>query len=202
MSRFIEMSHHNAQIHPLKELIDQVITGEWGQDDVDGTGVSVLRTTNFSNDGTLDLSSVVTRNIEQRKIETKKLIKGDTLLEKSGGTNDNPVGRVVYFNQEGTFLCNNFSTVLRCKKDINSTFFFYSLYVYYQNNKEKIRSMGNKTTGIQNLKMEKYLETPISVPSFDVQEQFEAIVKQADKSKFELREAIKRVESMMKSLMN
>ena len=40
------------------------------------------------------------------------------------------------------------------------------------------------------------------IPPLELQQQFEAIVQQADKSKFELREAIKRVESMMKSLMN
>ena len=42
----------------------------------------------------------------------------------------------------------------------------------------------------------------IKVPDLELQKCFAKIFIQADKSKFELREAIKRVESMMKSLMN
>ena len=42
----------------------------------------------------------------------------------------------------------------------------------------------------------------LKLPSIGIQNKFVKVVQQADKSKFELREAIKRVESMMKSLMN
>ena len=44
--------------------------------------------------------------------------------------------------------------------------------------------MGNKTTGIQNLKMDKYWEIPIADASPEQQEQFVNLYKQADKSKF------------------
>ena len=44
--------------------------------------------------------------------------------------------------------------------------------------------MGNKTTGIQNLKMDQYWQIPIVDAPMAEQEKFEAIYKQSDKSKF------------------
>ena len=151
---------------------------------MDGSGVNVIRTTNFTNSGKLDLTNVVTRKIDQAKIDKKHLVSGDIILERSGGTADNPVGRVVYFEADGTFLFNNFTQLLRCKEGVNSLFVFYSLFNYYHTHKNEIRSMGNKTTGIQNLKMDKYWDIPIADASPEQQEQFVNLYKQADKSKF------------------
>lgn len=181
-SQFIEMFGIAEATKPLADFIEVSFPGEWGQEDKDGSGVKVIRTTNFTNNGKLDLSEVVTRDIDSAKIEKKKLFKGDIILERSGGTNDNPVGRVVYFEEDGVYLFNNFTQLLRCKEGVNSLFIFYSLFNYYQMNKNVIRSMGNKTTGIQNLKMDRYWQIPIADVSIELQKEFESIYRQADKS--------------------
>ena len=181
-SQFIEMFGIAKSTKPLADFIEVSFPGEWGQEDKDGSGVKVIRTTNFTNNGKLDLSDVVTRDIDSAKIEKKKLFKGDIILERSGGTNDNPVGRVVYFEEDGVYLFNNFTQLLRCKEGVNSLFIFYSLFNYYQMNKNVIRSMGNKTTGIQNLKMDRYWQIPIADVSTERQKEFESIFRQADKS--------------------
>ena len=184
MSQFIEMFGIAEATKPLADFVEVSFPGEWGQEDKDGSGVKVIRTTNFTNNGKLDLSEVVTRDIDSAKIEKKKLFKGDIILERSGGTNDNPVGRVVYFEEDGVYLFNNFTQLLRCKEGVNSLFIFYSLFNYYQMNKNVIRSMGNKTTGIQNLKMDRYWQIPIADVSIELQKEFESIYRQADKSGF------------------
>lgn len=181
-SQFIEMFGTVKSTKPLTDFIDVSFPGEWGQEDKDGSGVKVIRTTNFTNNGKLDLSDVVTRGIDYAKVEKKKLSKGDIILERSGGTNDNPVGRVVYFEEDGVYLFNNFTQLLRCKEGVNSLFLFYSLFNYYQMNKNVIRSMSNKTTGIQNLKMDRYWQIPIADVSIERQKEFESIYRQADKS--------------------
>ena len=181
-SQFIEMFGIAEATKPLADFVEVSFPGEWGQEDKDGSGVKVIRTTNFTNNGKLDLSEVVTRDIDSAKIEKKKLFKGDIILERSGGTNDNPVGRVVYFEEDGVYLFNNFTQLLRCKEGVNSLFIFYSLFNYYQMNKNVIRSMGNKTTGIQNLKMDRYWQIPIADVSIELQKEFESIYRQADKS--------------------
>ena len=181
-SQFIEM-FSAMPTTPVKTYVDDSFPGEWGTEDTVGDGVKVIRTTNFTNSGKLNLTDVVTRSIEDRKIARKQIKKYDTILERSGGTADNPVGRVVLFEEDDLFLCNNFTQVLRFK-DIDPRFAFYSLYYFYQTNKTAIRSMGSKTTGIQNLNMSKYLEIGIPNASDEEQKEFVAIAEQADKSKF------------------
>jgi restriction endonuclease S subunit len=171
------------QTTPVGNYIEDSYPGEWGTEDKDGNGVKVVRTTNFTNSGKLDLTDVVTRSISEKKIERKTIRKYDTILERSGGTTDNPVGRVVLFEEDEQYLCNNFTQVLRFKK-VNPIFAFYSLFYFYHTNKIVVRSMGSKTTGIQNLNMSKYLEIGIPNASDDEQKKFVAIAKQADKSKF------------------
>jgi len=201
-SQFIEMFGAVESTKPLTDFIEVSFPGEWGQEDKDGSGVKVIRTTNFTNIGKLDLSDVVTRDIDSVKVEKKKLSKGDIILERSGGTNENPVGRVVYFEEDGVYLFNNFTQLLRCKEGVNSLFIFYSLFNYYQMNKNVIRSMGNKTTGIQNLKMDRYWQIPIADVSIELQKEFESIYRQADKSGFELRKSIDAIDAVIKSLIN
>ena len=181
-SQFIEM-FSAMPTTPVKTYVDDSFPGEWGTEDTMEAGVKVIRTTNFTNSGKLNLADVVTRSIEDRKIARKQIKKYDTILERSGGTADNPVGRVVLFEEDDLFLCNNFTQVLRFK-DIDPRFAFYSLYYFYQTNKTAIRSMGSKTTGIQNLNMSKYLEIGIPNASDEEQKEFVAIAEQADKSKY------------------
>ena len=181
-SQFIEMFGSHATT-PVGNYIEDSYPGEWGAEDKEGDGVKVIRTTNFTNTGKLDLTDVVTRSIIEKKIERKTIHKYDTILERSGGTADNPVGRVVLFEEDDVYLCNNFTQVLRFK-NIDPRFAFYSLFYFYQTNKTAVRAMGSKTTGIQNLNMSKYLEIGIPNASEDEQNKFVSIAEQADKSKY------------------
>lgn len=181
-SQFIEI-FYGMETTPVKDYIDDSFPGEWGTEDKDGNGVKVIRTTNFTNSGKLNLADVVTRSIEDRKVVRKQIKKYDTILERSGGTADNPVGRVVLFEEDNLFLCNNFTQVLRFK-DVDPRFAFYALYYFYQTNRTAIRSMGSKTTGIQNLNMSKYLEIGIPNASDEDQKAFVTIAEQADKSEY------------------
>lgn len=188
-SQFIEMFGERTTT-PVGYYIKDSFPGDWGKEGLDDTGVKVIRTTNFTNFGKLNLSEVVTRSIEEHKIQKKQILKYDTILERSGGTADNPVGRVVLFEEDEQYLCNNFTQVLRFK-DIDPRFAFYALFYFYQMNKTSIRSMGSKTTGIQNLNMSKYLEIGIPNADEDEQKQFVSIAEQADKSKLLHRKSIK-----------
>ena len=168
----------------IESLLQETISGEWGTDCSDDSGTKVIRTTNFTNEGVLDLTDVVVRTIDAKKVEKKQLKKGDIILEKSGGTKDNPVGRLVYFEEDGVFLANNFTQVLRPAEDINSRYLFAALYYLYQTHKPLIKGLGNQTNGIQNLKVPQYLQLQISVPDRTAQDDFERICQQADKSKY------------------
>lgn len=81
----------------LADIFYKPISGEWGDEDINGIGIPVLRTTNFTNEGVIDYSNVVTRLINSKNIKDKFLVQGDIIIEKSGGSPNQPVGRVVFF---------------------------------------------------------------------------------------------------------
>ena len=144
----------------LIDIIEKPVSGEWGEDCLDNEGIPVIRTTNFTNEGKLDFKQVVFRNIKKKDLNHKYLKKGDIIIEKSGGSDKQPVGRVVYFEgQEAKYLFNNFTSVLRVIDTTiwNSRYVFYSLFVNYQQG--GTLAFQNKTTGLHNLKLDKYLKS-------------------------------------------
>ena len=82
----------------LIEITGKAISGEWGNDDLTGEGIPVLRTTNFTNEGLVNYANVVTRDLGKKDISKKYLQPGDIIIEKSGGSDNQPVGRVIYFD--------------------------------------------------------------------------------------------------------
>ena len=164
------------KIIQYKKLTDicEIITGEWGTEITENSQniVSVIRTTNFLNNGKIDIQNkeLIKREIDKKKIEQKQLKRGDIIIEKSGGSPNQPVGRVVFFdlNSNEVFLCNNFTSILRVKEDINSKYIFYFLRNNYKKN--KVVKYQNKTTGIINLKLQNYLnESCIFLPELKIQ---------------------------------
>jgi type I restriction enzyme, S subunit len=167
----------------ISDAITDKISGEWGDEVDDGFGIKVLRTTNFTNDGILNLENIVERKIKPELVAKKKLIAGDVIIEKSGGSPNQPVGRVVYFNEKGTdYLCNNFTAILRPGKVVYPKYFFYALF-YLHLSKGTLRYQ-NKTTGILNLKLERYLEEEtIPLPDLKTQQEIAHVLEQADKAR-------------------
>ena len=181
----------------LNDLVQKPISGGWG----DGEGsVNVLRTTNFTNIGEIDFSEVVKRNISEKKVTEKKLLKDDIVIEKSGGSPSQPVGRVVFFNQEGEYLCNNFTSILRPIK--TRVFPKYLHYILFCNHKYGVvRKYQNKTTGIINLKLANYLaETKIPLPSLAEQQKIAAILDAADSLRQKDQQLVERYTALSQSL--
>lgn len=168
----------------LTNLISETITGEWGFENINYTNVNIIRSANFNNDGSIDYSKLVERAIlkktkedgivkwivDNEKIESKKLLDDDIIIEKSGGGPQTPVGRIVYFNNPDNkvYLCNNFTQIIRVDKSkIYPKYFFYGLQHLYDTG--RILKYQNQTTGLINLKLERYLQEEIEVPNFDIQ---------------------------------
>jgi len=156
----------------LTDVVSEVITGEWGTEcDECTVGTKVLRTTNFTNIGTINYDIVALRNIPASKLDKKKLKRHDIILEKSGGSDNQPVGRVVYFNNESEdiYLCNNFTQVLRIKQSTAfAKYVFLFLFYLYQNGTTEL--LQNKTTGIRNLQIKQYMSLEIPLPPLRVQQ--------------------------------
>ena len=193
-SQFIEMfgdplsDYYEDESAALSAVFEKPQSGEWGNDDIDGNGVPVLRTTNFTDDGYITYEDVVTRDIDRDKTKDKFLQPGDILIEKSGGSGDKPVGRVVLYEREpNKYLSNNFTARLHLngKYNLSRLYTFYFMFVNYKRGGTKL--FEGKTTGIHNLRLDEYLKnTSIPIPSAEKQNRFVNLAQQSDKSKFVL----------------
>jgi len=161
----------------IKNLIAPPITGEWGSK---GNKVKVLRSTNFTNEGVLNLNDIATRDVSDKKIEKKNLKPGDIILEKSGGSPNQPVGRVVYFDlNNDTYLCTNFTSIIRpIQSKVYPKYLFYLLFA---NHKLGITEyFQQKTTGIINLRLNQYINRiEIPLPPLSAQKKIAAILDKA-----------------------
>ncbi|HPY15786.1 MAG TPA: restriction endonuclease subunit S [bacterium] len=184
----------------IKDVILNKISGEWGEEADESNSTPVIRTANFRNNGKVDFDNLVFRNIPTHKINAKRLIDGDVIIEKSGGSPTQPVGRVVFFaNSFGkTFLCNNFTSILRPDKElVFPEFLFYVL--FYNHKMGKTLRFQNKTTGIINLQLDKYLESEIPLPSLAEQIQIATVLSKAEDLIAKRKEGIELLDEFVKS---
>lgn len=161
----------------LGECCD-VINGLWTGKKEPFVKVAVIRNTNFSKDCKLKLDDVAYINVEAKQFVTRKLKTGDIIIEKSGGSEKQPVGRAVLFDiPDGDYSFSNFTAALRIKNgvNLNPTFLQKCLYGHYV--KGATLKMQSKTTGLHNLDMKAFLRLPI--PSISISEQ-ERIVAELD----------------------
>ena len=157
-------------IHFLQNIFEKSINGEWGNEDSgNGEATAVIRTSNFLNSGRLNLDNIVCRDIDKNKNSDKILRTGDIIIEKSGGSPNQPVGRVVYFDvTDQDYFTNNFTSILRVKSGYNSKYIFYLMKYLYDT--KKVLKFQNQTTGIINLKLTDYLnKTKVNIETIENQ---------------------------------
>ena len=157
-------------IHFLQNIFEKSINGEWGNEDSGkGESTAVIRTSNFLNSGRLNLDNIVCRDIDKIKYSDKILRTGDIIIEKSGGSPNQPVGRVVYFDvTDQDYFTNNFTSILRVKPGYNSKYIFYLMKYFYDT--KKVLKFQNQTTGIINLKLADYLnKTKVNIETIENQ---------------------------------
>lgn len=163
----------------LGDVFEIQITGEWGSECTENeTGTKVLRTTNFTPEGRINYDDVVVRSINESKVEKKRLHCGDIILEKSGGTEKTPVGRVVFCDEsieESIYLCNNFTQAMRVNQTIAiPRYVFYFMWNLHCSGRTDL--LQNKTTGIRNLQVKSYLNEECPLPTLDEQRKIAAVL--------------------------
>lgn len=149
---------------PLESLVE-TRNGLWKGKKAPFRSSRVIRNINFNNDGTLDLSNVAELDVQINQFESRQLLKGDIILERSGGGPSQPVGRVVFFNlDELDFSFSNFTTRLRVvrKPDVESKYLLYYLLHFYREG--YTNALQSRTTGIRNLNFTDYKKIQIPLP--------------------------------------
>lgn len=163
--------------YQLGDICD-VLNGLWTGKQEPFVNVAVIRNTNFSKDCRLKLDDVAFIDVEAKQFAKRKLQLGDIIIEKSGGSDKQPVGRAVLFDiSDGDYSFSNFTSALRIKDKgkFSPTFVHRCLYGHYL--KGETLRMQSKTTGLHNLDMKAFLRLPI--PNLPLEEQ-EHIVAELD----------------------
>ena len=157
--------------YPLVKLGDYVETlgGLWTGKKPPFKKVSVIRNTNFTMQGELNLSDVAEIEVEENSYAKRKLINGDIIIEKSGGSETQAVGRVVLFEDvKGEFAYSNFTARLRLtKKDFIPKYLHIYLHDFYT--KGLTFQFQSGASGLKNLNLNEYISISIPLPPLDIQ---------------------------------
>ena len=94
----------------IKDVCEN-INGLWKGKKEPFVNVGVIRNANFTKDFKLDYSNIEYVDVEQRVFAQRHLLNGDIIVEKSGGSDSNPVGRaVLYEGCNGVFSYSKVTT--------------------------------------------------------------------------------------------
>ena len=157
----------------LKQLTECHFGGCWGEDSQgDELDAVCIRIADFNFDNqTIKSTASTIRHYTMAQLNKGVLHDGDLIVEKSGGGEKTPVGRVVLFEkklfpEKTTFA--NFSECLRLKSIVSGKYIAYylkSLYYSYD-----MHYYFNQTTGLQNLDIDAYLSTKLCYPLLFIQQ--------------------------------
>ena len=187
----------------LGDIVDS-INGLWEGGNEPFSTVNVIRNTNFAGDGKIDLSDVAILEVETNKYQSRKLRNGDIIVEKSGGSSTQAVGRVVYFDiNEGEYSFSNFTSRLRVKdKNIKPKYLMLLLNYIYE--KGYTFNLQYGISGIRNLDFDRYLEIEIPLPPLEVQNQIadecDAVDQETDQARQTITAAKQKIEELVSSV--
>lgn len=189
----------------LGDIVDS-INGLWKGENEPFSTVNVIRNTNFAGDGKIDLSDVAILEVETNKYNSRKLRNGDIIVEKSGGSSTQAVGRVVYFDiDEGEYSFSNFTSRLRVK-DNNIKPKYLMLLLNYIYAKGYTFNLQYGISGIRNLDFDRYLEIEIPNPppaeQTKIINECEAVDQETDQAHQTITTSEQQIEELVSSVEN
>jgi type I restriction enzyme S subunit len=150
----------------LEELVIYALGGEWGVSCKDGAPagyarVSVLRGTEFRDWYADKGASAAERAVKLASVPKRALKPGDLVIEISGGGPDQPVGRILFIDEEtvrqarNPLICSNFCRQIRLHPEVNPA--FVALALRYRYERGELERWQSQTTNIRNLDFKEFL---------------------------------------------
>jgi len=161
----------------LGDIVEFSVAGDWGEDpntfepNPEYQLCYVLRNTNFDNRYNLNFDDVAQRYVKNSKVEKLALQKGEILIEKSGGSPVQPVGRVAFVEDlpfDKPVVFSNFLQKIRITGNsyLPEYVFTFLQAIYHLGYTEFLQ---NQTTGIKNLRLDDFFKIKIAELSKDEQ---------------------------------
>lgn len=174
-----DLAFSGRELVPLRYLIEDERLGLWGSEIGEHREeVHVARVADFERQD-FRLGDVTTvRSAPWSHIHPRLLRHGDVLLERSGGTQINPVGCPAFVDSPSAkTVCSNFVSRLRPRQDVDGRYLSLMLGALYATRQQAPHS--TQTTGIMNLNSASYFR--VRVPRRSTGEQL-SLASQMDES--------------------
>lgn len=186
------------EVTKLKRFIINIIGGVWGNNQENNENdVICLRVADIDYDKLIfNENNFTIRNISNTELKSRILRKNDLVIEKSGGGEKTPVGRVVLYNLEEKAVCSNFMNKISIDNQVMNSKFLVLIFNSLYSQRVVLESI-KQTTGIQNLDVENYISNYISYPNIIEQQKIADFLD--EKSKI-FDEAISKKEQLISKL--
>lgn len=163
------------KLRRLKATVRRCQNGLWGDEPNGRDDYICVRVADFDRlRFGVDISEPTYRSFENRVAEDRALTRGDLLLEKSGGGEQQPVGVVALYDHDEPALCSNFIARMQVAGGNDPRFLSY-LHAALYAARVNTRSI-NQSTGIQNLDSSHYLNARVALPTHDEQTRIAAFL--------------------------
>lgn len=156
------------ELRRLGDTNKDVVNGLWGNEPDGLSDLACIRVADFDRRSlSVSLENPTFRSITLKERTRRKLKKGDLLIEKSGGGDQQPVGAVVSYDHEAEAICSNFVSLLQISPSCDSRYVKF-LHSALYSIRLIVRSI-KQTTGIQNLSARSYFSESIVLPPMEQQ---------------------------------
>ena len=158
----------------LRQTVTACSNGVWGGEPRgDASDIVCVRVSDFDRLRLrVDLRHPTLRSVAQVHRRGRMLARGDLLLEKSGGGENQPVGAVVLYDADTPAVCSNFIARMPMARGFEPRYLCYlhAALFYLRVNCRSI----HQTTGIQNLDSAAYLSEKVRIPDLAEQREMAA----------------------------
>ncbi|MGC3987832.1 MAG: restriction endonuclease subunit S [Pseudorhodoferax sp.] len=156
------------QLDRAKWSVTSCQNGIWGAEPEGDDDLVCVRVADFDRQSLrVSTKKLTLRSIVEKERRNRLLERGDLLLEKSGGGEQQLVGAVVEFDQDFRAVSSNFIARMTVKEDVDRRFLVY-IHAHLYSGRVNFRSI-KQTTGIQNLDGQAYLDEEIVYPPLEDQ---------------------------------
>lgn len=168
-----------------KDAFEYYIGGGWGNDDEDKEfpiSAYVIRGTDFPRVAKGDVSTCPLRFHKKSNYSARELKAQDIIIEVSGGTSEQPVGRTLMVTQDvidrlvGRVICASFCKQVRVDKAVISPL-YYNYWMKFLYDTRIIDRFQLQSTGIINFQFEFFLNKgDVMLPPMELMRRFDALV--------------------------
>lgn len=163
--------------------------------------IKVIRNTNFKlNNGKLSYDDIAEINVEENQLKTRQLEYGDIILEKSGGSDTQAIGRVVLFDKKENeaYSFSNFCSRIRVlnKEMTNPIYLWLFLNKFYDEGGTESLQNGVR---LLNIDLTGYKRIKIPLPPLNIQQK---IVYEIEVLEQQERKAVEEIEELKSDISN